>query len=70
MYQARKMERGPLKDYATALGLSMWVFLVFSTSGGFVYTWWPYIFVALIVALKRIASSATAEMSLRGADAV
>jgi O-antigen ligase len=69
-YQAWKMERGPLKDYATALGLSMWVFLVFSTSGGFVYTWWPYILVGLIVALKRIAGSTPAEMSLRGADAV
>jgi O-antigen ligase len=69
-YQAWKMERGPLKDYATALGLSMWVFLVFSTSGGFVYTWWPYILVGLIVALKRIAGSTPGEMSLRGADAV
>jgi len=69
-YQAWKMERGPLRNYATALGLSMWVFLVFSTSGGFAFTWWPYILVGLIVALKRIAGATPAEMTLRGADPV
>jgi O-antigen ligase len=55
MYHAWKMEQGPLGNYAMALGLGMWAFVMFSMSGGFVFTWWPYILAGLITAAKRIS---------------
>ena len=61
MSQAWKMERGPLGSYAMALELAMWGFVVCGMSGGFVFTWWPYVLVGLITATKRIAESASAE---------
>jgi hypothetical protein len=39
-------------------------------SGGFVYTWWPYILVGLITAVKRIEQSKPAELPTRGAHVV
>jgi O-antigen ligase len=57
MYQAWKMEGSPLGPYAMALGLAMFGFVMCSMSGGFVYTWWPYILVGLITATKRITDS-------------
>ncbi len=62
MYQAWKMERGPLSPYATALSLAMVGFLMCSMSGGFVYTWWPYILAGLITATKHIANSRAADV--------
>jgi O-antigen ligase len=70
MYQAWKMQRGPLAPYATALELGMWGFVVCSLSGGYVYTWWPYILVGLITATKRIADSNTTKILPRGLNAV
>jgi O-antigen ligase len=70
IYQAWRMERGPLGSYALALELAMCGFIMCSLAGGFVYTWWPYILVGLIVALKRLADSNTAESSSRGIHAV
>jgi len=64
--QALKLESGPLGHYATALGLSMFGFLVFSMSGGFLYTWWPYLLVGLISAMKRIADSKPAQAAAGG----
>jgi O-antigen ligase len=61
MYQAWKMERGRLGSYAMALELAMWGFVVCGMSGGFVFTWWPYILVGLITATKRIADSLSME---------
>jgi O-antigen ligase len=57
LYQAWRMEKGPLGAYAMALGLAMWGFVMSSLSGGFTYTWWPYILVGLIAAAKRITES-------------
>jgi O-antigen ligase len=54
MFQAWKMQNGPMRDYAGALEVAMWGFVVCGLSGGFTYTWWPYIFIALIVATKHI----------------
>ncbi len=59
MCQAWRMQGGPLGPYAVALELAMWGFVVCSMSGGFVYTWWPYILVGLITAAKRIQDSGT-----------
>jgi O-antigen ligase len=70
MYQAWRMQRGPMCSDAKALELAMWGFVVCSMSGGFVYTWWPYILVGLITAVKRIEQLKPAELPTRGAHAV
>jgi O-antigen ligase len=54
LYHAAKMGKGPLGSYAVALEVAMVGFVACSLSGGFTYTWWPYILVGLIVAAKRI----------------
>jgi O-antigen ligase len=59
IYQAWKLESGPVGGYAMALGLAMWGFVMCSLSGGFTYSWWPYIVVGLIAAAKRISDSRT-----------
>jgi hypothetical protein len=64
------MQRGPLGSYAMALELAMWGFVVCSLSGGFTYTWWPYILVGLITAAQRIVDSRSPETSLRAAHGV
>ena len=62
LYQAWRLESGPLGSYAMALELAMWGIILCCLSGGFIYTWWPYILVGMIAAGKRISESA----SLRG----
>jgi len=62
MYQAWRMERGPLGPYATALELAMVGFVMCSMSGGFVYTWWPYILAGLITATRHIANARAADV--------
>jgi O-antigen ligase len=57
LYEAWRMEAGPIGDYAKALGLAMWGLVICCVSGGFIYTWWPYILVGLIAAAKRISDS-------------
>lgn len=68
MYQAWKLERGPLRAEAIALGLAMWGFLVCSIFGGFTYTWWPYILVGLITAAKGIHDSKSDQTAARGSS--
>jgi O-antigen ligase len=70
IYQARKMEQGPLGSDALALELAMWAVVVCGLSGGFVYTWWPYILVGLITAMKRMTDMRAPCAGLRGLDAV
>ena len=62
LYDAWRLESGPLGSYAMALELAMWGIILCCLSGGFTYTWWPYILVGMIAAGKRISESA----SLRG----
>jgi O-antigen ligase len=57
LYEAWKMETGPIGPLATGLGLAMWGLVLCCMTGGFVYTWWPYILVGLIAAAKRISDS-------------
>jgi O-antigen ligase len=57
MLLAWRLEKGPLATYATCLGIALFGFLACSMSGGFSYTWWPYIFVGLITATKHISDS-------------
>ena len=57
LYCAWKMETGPIGRYAMALELSMIGFVMCSLSGGFAYSWWPYILTGLIAAAKRITDS-------------
>ena len=61
LYDAWKMETGPIGPYAAALGVAMWGLVLCCVSGGFIYTWWPYILVGLIAAAKRIDQTAKAE---------
>jgi putative inorganic carbon (hco3(-)) transporter len=70
VYQAWKMQRGAMRPYAVALELAMWGFLICSLSGGYVYTWWPYILVGLITATKRISDSNTTAISARGVHGI
>jgi O-antigen ligase len=66
IFDARKMQKGPLSPYAAALEVALWGFVICSLSGGFTYTWWPYILIGLVVAMKHIAASDQA----KGANAV
>jgi O-antigen ligase len=59
LYQAWRMESGSIGHYAMALELAMWGLILCCMSGGFIYTWWPYILVGLIAAAKRISASRT-----------
>src|SRR5215475_6146577 len=59
LYQAWRMEKGSIGHYAMALELAMWGLILCCISGGFLYTWWPYILVGLIAAAKRISDSRT-----------
>src|SRR6516225_5297928 len=61
LYQARKLEAGPIGHYAMALELAMWGVVLCFVSGGFIYTWWPYILVGVIAAAKRISDSRMTE---------
>jgi len=57
LWDAWKMQRGPMAPYAAALEIALWGCMVCGLSGGFVYTWWPYILIALVVAAKHISAS-------------
>src|SRR5205814_382132 len=57
IYHAWKLQRSPSEDmqaYGMGLELAMWGFMACGLSGGFSWGWFPYIFVALIVAAKQI----------------
>jgi O-antigen ligase len=58
---ARRIRSGSIAPYASALDTALWVFVVCSLSGGFAYTWSPYILFGLVVAAKRIADRPTPE---------
>jgi len=62
LLHARKLQRtdsSELKAYATGLEVALWGFVVCGLSGGFSWSWFPYIIVGLIVAGKHIADNAT-----------
>jgi len=61
LFHVRKLDKGELGPYAIALEVSLWGFMVCSLSGGFSYTWWPYILIALIMAAKHMSVSNTQE---------
>jgi O-antigen ligase len=60
LFQAWKMQPGPIGPYAAGLEVGLWGFMAASLSGGFTYSWWPYIFVGAIAAAKRISDSKAA----------
>jgi putative inorganic carbon (hco3(-)) transporter len=64
LYHAWQMERGPIAMYGTALGVALWGFMLSSLSGGFAYTWWPYLLVGLIAAAKRISDTKAAQATV------
>ena len=61
LYHTWQLQKGPLSIEGAAFEIALWGFLLCSLSGGFTYTWWPYIVIGLIVAAVRIADSKTPE---------
>jgi putative inorganic carbon (HCO3(-)) transporter len=61
LYHAWALEKGPIATYAMALELALVGFVVCSLSGGFTYTWWPYLLAGLTAAAKRIGNSVDTE---------
>jgi O-antigen ligase len=59
LYQAWSLEKGPIGTYALALELALVGFVMCSLSGGFAYTWWPYLLAGMTASAKRIAGSIT-----------
>lgn len=59
MLDAWKMQKKEtaVTPYATALEIALWGYVACSLSGGFTYTWWPYILIGIVVALKHISTS-------------
>jgi len=55
------LQKGPLASYAGALEIALWGCIACGLSGGFTYTWWPYIFIGLIAAAKHVSASCTTE---------
>jgi O-antigen ligase len=60
-YHTWQLQKGPLSREAAAFEIALWGFILCSLSGGFTYTWWPYIIIGLIVAAVHIANSNTLE---------
>jgi O-antigen ligase len=61
VWDAWRMQKGPMAPYATALEIALWGCIVCGLSGGFTYTWWPYILIGLVVATKHISRSRLSE---------
>ncbi|MBI4474028.1 MAG: O-antigen ligase family protein [Acidobacteria bacterium] len=58
IFHARRLQqKGTLRTPAEGLELAMWGFMTCSLSGGFAYTWFPYLVIGLIVASKRISDA-------------
>jgi O-antigen ligase len=66
IFKAWRLQNGPLRDYAAALEVALWGFVVCGLSGGFTYTWWPYILIGLVVAAGHIADAKTVETAHAG----
>ncbi len=62
-WRLQRVEAYPpdLKTYAMGLELALWGFLVCGMSGGFSWSWFPYILVGLIVATKQICESSVTQ---------
>jgi len=66
MFQLRSIEKsgrsdGRITAYAGALNLALTGFVACGLSGGFAYSWFPYILTALAMAAKRVAESEAGE---------
>ena len=61
LLQVRQMQKGVLGTYNAAIEVALWGFMVCSLSGGFTYTWWPYILIALAMTAKQISPSGVFE---------
>jgi O-antigen ligase len=58
LWRSQRVREGPqmgaLTHYLAGLELSLWGFVIAGMSGGFSYTWFPYILVGLAVATLRL----------------
>jgi len=61
LWEIRRMQSGPLAPFAQGVEIALWVFVVCSLSGGFTYTWSPYLLFGLAVAMKRIWANQPAQ---------
>jgi O-antigen ligase len=63
VFDAWNLQHGQLAIYGGALEVALCGFLVCSLAGGFTYTWWPYILIALIIATKHMQASNGRELT-------
>jgi putative inorganic carbon (HCO3(-)) transporter len=52
-----RLERSALSRHAAALNVALCGYIVCSLSGGFGFSWWPYLLIGLIVSARHIAES-------------
>jgi O-antigen ligase len=57
-WRLQKSASDDVRAYAMGLELALWGFMACGLSGGFSWTWFPYILVGLVVALKHISETA------------
>jgi O-antigen ligase len=48
----------PLGSYAQAFEIALWGYVVCSLSGGYTWTWFPYLLAGVVAALTHIGNSA------------
>jgi hypothetical protein len=65
LVHVRRVQKGDLTTYTTAIEIALWGFVVCGLSGGFAYTWWPYILSALVVAAKYISDASMEHASAK-----
>jgi hypothetical protein len=57
-YAWRLQKRGtPLGSYARAFEIALWGYVVCSLSGGYTWTWFPYLLAGVVAALTHIGNS-------------
>ncbi len=63
LVHARQLQKGPLSSYSAALEVALWGFVICGMSGGFSYSWWPYILAGLVAAARHVNSAANSANS-------
>src|SRR5439155_20480710 len=54
-----KADYGQLLNMVTAINIGLWVFIVSSLTGGLLFTWYPYIFSSMGIAVQDISNRKT-----------
>jgi putative inorganic carbon (HCO3(-)) transporter len=62
-WKLQRIQSPDMRAYAMGLELALWGFVVCGLSGGFAWSWFPYIFVGLVTAGRHIAETATQQQA-------